>query len=471
MSPSVGTGVDINRSWFHGVYAVFAPVPGMTHFDFMQHISRVRMPIDGNYNYSMPQGRKLWQCQSLTTIQREMLHKPAFGESLPDGCYDLKADGTRELVNEGVIGHYNDLLAKVTQLRQYSGADLSGNFANLVLDRGHSLVNAVIDLKGEADQLKQELKGSSEQLTQDRINGILEAPEINDAEYETLVEASKQDGISKLDQYKLGKHRIKTQLGVTDPSVDLVSEVVKSNLLGKIRAYRMVFKASPEWLAELDRREVLDSSRYKTDRSFHTAKAELIKVLIPPLVLDGGSYTKEDLISTDFCEQLKKHSPDIKRLLGFHPNPSDPVSTLNKILSQFGLKAEARRERLNGKPIRVYTLDLDRKLQIDQWASYQDQKDQVSQYGSTLHRLSAIMLDQETNSDKPSSEQLLRFENLLSLKEQLEAQAMREPWLAWVGDRFELEADRIIEDADYRFSLALDRYHQILNHTPDCNVA
>lgn len=335
-TPSMATGVSIDTARFDAVFGIFGPAE--------IHASEL-LQMMGRYRPQCPW--HIWSARRGSGF---------IGSSDPEELIDrekiqaIRSGVLTEIdLQSGVEGGPHLQFWAQLRARLYSSKRRQREvLAKLVHQAGHYLFE--LDDK-PGPEIKALVKQARERVKHRKINAIVAAPDLTDAEAELLLN-SKQN-LSEADRLKLHKWRLKTnyQAEVTPDLVELDKD---GRLIKGIIALEELLE--PELALERDRKD-WETHKFNPDRRHRSLKRWYRDKLGLKAFLDvDRSWCREDLES--WGAVIEKHTSEISSTLGLSIPPNSSENwILAQLLQQLGLKTRSRRTGGRGNQERVYSLD------------------------------------------------------------------------------------------------------------------
>lgn len=362
VSPSVGTGVDINipdelPQFTHVIGFFEAAVT--THFEMDQQLARVRNMYEQHVWISPA---CMYLEYEVEAVRQSILSR---GE-LPEVLKGFDWYGRPEY-------HENDKLievyAQVKSMRHASLNNLREHFIELKTREGWEIREASHDMTEDPKKLQKAYYRAKKQVIEEGFELIASASKIPRQKYRELRD---KQTVTTDEKAQMARHQIEMFYGVKDVSVDLV----RLDDHGKYRrqvGFYSVFVANRRQLAAYAISEQGDSV---TEREDLVKKCKLLKKLLRAAgVVDehGKLDTFAEFESSTlgaFVEAVELHTPQIGLVLQARVRDDlreKPMLQLSGFLKLIGLKTKKRTKYEAAKKLYKYQLDLDSIDQIDRY--------------------------------------------------------------------------------------------------------
>ncbi len=359
-SPTLGTGVDISLNHFDFTF-VIGRQNSTTAADLLQHAARNRKAKEVH----------AW-------IQPGERHEPTSTEYWERYCIE-KSEKTGILINEDYAAEtgkriaslfeveYLKLWADVRVQEKASTNNLAFNFFEQAKREGHQVqeVNASGEIK-EATQLRHDAK---DELEAERVEEILEASKISDKEAaELAVKAYK----TKEERAREERYRIETFYGLSI-SEEIIKTDDKGKMMGRLTSYMiMTGRLNPK---ERDKYMLDDYEKLLPDARHYSLQLVMRKNFVAALgLINFGQeeFTAGDLTDSGFVQWAKENTAGLYRDLGLTVKADideKPVQLVAAWLSQMGLKLKVHRSGGRGSQQRIYKVDRERLLLMEDLAN------------------------------------------------------------------------------------------------------
>lgn len=362
VSPSVGTGVDINipdelPQFTHVIGFFEAAVT--THFEMDQQLARVRNMFDQHVWISPA---RMYLEYEVEAVRQSILSR---GE-LPEVLKGFDWYGRPEY-------HENDKLievyAQVKSMRHASLNNVREHFIELKTREGWDVREATHDMTEDPKKLQKAYYGAKKQVIEEEFESIASASRISHQQYRELRD---KQTVTMDEKAQMARHQIEMFYGVKEVSIDLVRLDDHGKYRRQVRFYS-VFVANKRQLAAYALSERWDSVAERDDL---VRKCKLLKKLLRAAgVVDehGKLDTLAEFESSTlgaFVEAVELHTPQIGLELQARVRDDlreKPMMQLSVFLKLIGLKTKKRAKYEAAKKLYKYQLDPDSIDQIEQY--------------------------------------------------------------------------------------------------------
>lgn len=355
VSPSVGTGVDINipegRPQFTHVFGFFGAAI-TTHFEMDQQLARVRnMPEQHVWISSA----RLFLEYEVDAVRQSILSR---GE-LPEVLKGYDWDGRPQYdENDKLIEVY----AQVKSMRHASLNNVREHFIELKKREGWDVIEAAHDLTEDPKKLQKEYYGARKKVKEEEFELIANASRIPRKRYLELV--NKQT-VTIDEKAQIARHRIEDFYGVKEVTVELARLDNRGQFRECVEFYSVFFanKYQRNQFALWEQRVSV------TERVDYVRKCKLLKTLLRAagVVDEHGTLDKfaefEKSTLGAFIDAVELHVQEIGLVLGVTVRDElrdKPMLQLKAFLKLLGLNTKKTGSKYAGaKKIYKYMLDLE----------------------------------------------------------------------------------------------------------------
>lgn len=359
VSPSVGTGVDINipdhLPQFTDVFGFFE-AGVTTHFEMDQQLARVR---NMRQQHVWISSARMYLEYEVDAVRQNVL---ARGE-LPEVLKGFDWEGRPQY-------HENDKLievyAQVTSMRHASLNNVREHFIELKRREGwdiHHSSHEVTDSK----KLMKAYHGVEKRVVEDEFSLIAAATRINTAKYRELRD---KQTVTIEEKARMARFQIEDFYGVKDVSFELAKLDNRGQYRKCIRLYSL-FVATK---LQRDAYVLSERGRSVLERTDYVAQCKLLNVLLRAAgVVDerGKLDTLAEFESSTlgaFVDAVELHTQKIGLVLGVSVRGDlreKPMMQLSALMKLLGLATTRRNQYSGVKKTYLYRLDLDSIEQIE----------------------------------------------------------------------------------------------------------
>lgn len=329
-SPSLGTGVDVEETHIHSVFAYVSKGDHLSASDIMQGVARVRNPIDKEVHFFAEVGfNDVEQDPIEIRKQVDYLTEP--------NAYKVdKKTGDRVLVDAELHNLYLELYCAKSAQHNASVKYLRNSLEKLIRAEGHNLVALAANLSDDDKKATNARHTeAAKEVRTAQCKRVVAARDIDAQEAENI---KNQLVKSPEKQASLDKYYVKTECG-------LKADEVNAEWVGWYqgggkqyrRAYIDQFVKRSWMLKEADASDRKSWGKYQSDQGRREAIRDLRHKLMPEEVLRGQGVTHEWLVESGWLQTMEDNKEAMIALLKIKPNTKKPIQTLNKVLAELGL--------------------------------------------------------------------------------------------------------------------------------------
>ncbi len=351
-SPSLGTGVDIQKGGFKAIFATFKPC-NLAATDCLQMLWRYRPTVPMH----------VWVGDTVIGGIREtnpVQIKSDLLKSSEANTFHCSYDSDGKLKPDHRLDTYAALIADKNWSINHLKDDLQVHLEKM----GMNMIP--VSNSGDNDAAKALRKEVSATIKDEGINAIVTEALIDDDDAKQLMEKQQQSHyLNPQEEAKLTKWRIHHDFGC-DVDADLVkrddegkgARAIKR--LDNLLAENQEGAKSPEHLIKKDWAE-LDNDAFLWDRGNRCVKRNFQALalglgFLATFVLDGGLFCEFTPEIVELRDKAVARGDDVRRLLGKHiradVNPKDLAKDLLKAL---GISVKSSRVRLSDQLIKQYS--------------------------------------------------------------------------------------------------------------------
>jgi len=353
VSPSVGTGVDINIAeqlpqFTHVVGFFDAAVT--THFEMDQQLARVRNMREQHVWVSPA---RLYLEYEVDAIRRSILER---GE-LPEVLKGFDWEGRAEYHEDDKL---IEVYAQVRSMRHASLNNVREHFIELKEREGWEIRDALHDVE-DAKTLQKTYYVARKQVVEEEFAMIASASKITRKQYRELLD---KQTVTLHEKAQMARHQIEVFYGVKEVSVDLARLDDRGRYRDCVRFYSVFVATKHQRNAYV----LSEQGRSVVDRKDYVRKCRLLTTLLSAAgVVDehGKLDTFSEFESRTlgaFVEAVELHVQEIGLVLGARVRDDlreKPMLQLSSILKLIGLKTTKRNEYEGKAKIYKYRLDLE----------------------------------------------------------------------------------------------------------------
>jgi hypothetical protein len=367
-SPSLGTGVSIERKYFDKVYGIFRG-GASTDGDIAQALGRVRDNIP-RVIWCAKRGSNF--CQVSDSVYPSVIKKALMDQTLTTIALINAKEAVRSQLNVATdtLNSFNwddnphlELWAQVEADKNRSMHDLRAALLTRLRHEG----NQVEVVEGRTvKQAKAELKIAREQVKEEEATELFNAENLTEEAAKPLENeaALKPEARAALKKWQLANFYAIEPADLTREDIELDNE-------GRFRGQllNLIAQTCPERAIATVQKSIQQQEKTKEgftpwDFSDAEIKRQMRQILGLEKYMDAdSSWTKHDL--NELEEKLKTYRSQVKAALNFTYKDSIPIAqALGFLLGQMGLKTTSQKSRKvpghEGEEVRVYRLDAER---------------------------------------------------------------------------------------------------------------
>jgi|GEM_PF-1277804 len=362
VSPSVGTGVDINISdklpQFTHVIGFFEAAV-TTHFEMDQQLARVRDMFEQHVWIS---SARMYLEYEVDAVRQSILSRGELPEVLKgfDWCGRPEYHEDDKLI---------EVYAQVKSMRHASLNNVREHFIELKRREGWDICEASHIPTLDAKELQKEYHGAKKKVIEDEFDLIVSASSISRKKYYELLD---KQTVTMRENAQIERHQIEQFYGVKDVSIDLVRLDDRGRYRKCVMFYSLFVANKRQKVAYA----LWAQGESVTERGDLVRKCELLKTLLRAAgVVDRhGNLDKfaefESSTLGAFVEAVELHTPNIGLVLDARVRDDlrkKPILQLSGFLKMIGVKTTNRVKYEAAKKLYKYQLDLDSIDEIERY--------------------------------------------------------------------------------------------------------
>jgi hypothetical protein len=355
VSPSVGTGVDINipknLPQFTHVFGFFGAAV-TTHFEMDQQLARVRNMSDQHVWIS---SARLYLEYEVDAVRQSILSR---GE-LPEVLKGFDWEGRPQYHEDDKL---IEVYAQVKSMRHASLNNVREHFIELKRREGWDVIEAKHDFTEDPKKLQKEYYGAKKAIVEEELLAIANAERIDRKRY---LELCDKQTTTIAEKAQMSRYQIEQFYGVKEVTVELAR-------LDDRGRYRECVRFSSVFFSNKYQRNqfaLLERGVSVTERDDYVRKCKLLKKLLRAAGVvdeDGQPDTFAEFESRTldaFIDAVELHVQEIGLVLNVRVRDDlreKPMLQLKAFLKLIGVETAKRRKGYEGpKKIYKYSLDLD----------------------------------------------------------------------------------------------------------------
>ncbi|WP_175809026.1 plasmid replication protein, CyRepA1 family [Burkholderia cenocepacia] len=355
VSPSVGTGVDINidadRPQFTHVFGFFGAAV-TTHFEMDQQLARVRNMREQHVWISPA---RLYLEYEVDAIRQSILSR---GE-LPEVLKGFDWEGRPQYHEDDKL---IEVYAQVKSMRHASLNNIREHFIELKRREGWEIRKVDYEMNEEPKKLQKEYYGAKRAIVEEELLAIANAERIDRKRYLDLCD---KQTATTAEKAQMSRYQIEQFYGVKEVTVELAR-------LDDGGRYRECVRFGSVFLSNKYQRNqfaLLERGVSVTERDDYVRKCKLLKKLLRAAGVvdeDGQLDTLAEFESRTlgaFIDAVELHVQEIGLVLNVRVRDDlreKPMLQLKAFLKLIGIETAKRRKGYEGpKKIYKYSLDLD----------------------------------------------------------------------------------------------------------------
>ncbi|WP_186082944.1 plasmid replication protein, CyRepA1 family [Burkholderia gladioli] len=355
VSPSVGTGVDINipeeLPQFTHVFGFFGAAV-TTHFEMDQQLARVRNMREQHVWVSPA---LLYLEYEIDAVRQSILSR---GE-LPEVLKGFDWEGRPQYHEDDKL---IEVYAQVKSMRHASLNNVRNHFIELKKREGWDVIDATYEPIDDPKQLQKEYYGAKKAIAEDELLAIANSEPIDRKRY---LELCDKQTATIFEKAQMSRHQIEQFYGVNEVTVELVQ-------LDNRGRYRECVRFSSVFFSNKYQRNQFALSEQGvsvTERDDYIRKCKLLQKLLRAAgVVDEYGHLDtfaefESRTLSAFIDAVELHVQEIGLVLNVRVRDDlreKPMLQLKAFLKLIGIETAKRRKGYEGpKKIYKYSLDLD----------------------------------------------------------------------------------------------------------------
>ncbi|MFM0420023.1 plasmid replication protein, CyRepA1 family [Paraburkholderia aromaticivorans] len=355
VSPSVGTGVDINIAkhlpQFTHVFGFFDTAV-TTHFEMDQQLARVRNMRDQHVWISKA---RLYLEYEVDAVRQSILSR---GE-LPEVLKGFDWEGRPQYDEDDKL---IEVYAQVKSMRHASLNNVREHFIELKKREGWDVVEATHDLTEDPTKLQKAYYSAKKAVVEEEFEAIVNAASIDRKRY---LELCDKQTVTTAEKAQISRHQIEAFYGVKEVSADLVRLDDHGRYRECVR-FNSVFSSNRY---QRNQFALFDRSVSVTERDDYVRKCKLLEKLLRAAGVVDENGTPDTFAEFEsrtlgtFIDAVELHVQQIGLVLDVRVRDDlreKPMLQLKAFLKLIGIETTRKSKGYEGpKKIYKYSLDLD----------------------------------------------------------------------------------------------------------------